>query len=206
MLNDYPDATTTCLRQVRTYLCQWPWEDAVSRWNFYQPWPLHPKSCSKMQLWKANTCQSVSYLQSWQLSVVRVWSAYLVMTQMCLSYLCKGCIWQTCIARYSWSAGMDQYLISMPPVQTLVRNACSYQVRLRASLWYNFLPFRQGKCHYTEYYDYYSIWKRPRFSYFRCRWYMYAPMHFFVALYSQPPDIFNWIWSLLYIHKEEEES
>ena len=29
-------------------------------------------------------------------------------------------------SKVSWSAGMDQYLASMPPVLILVKNTCSY--------------------------------------------------------------------------------
>ena len=47
---------------------------------------------------------------------------------MCLFYLHIGCIGQTCNARNSWSAGIDQYLTSMTTVLILVRNACSYYV------------------------------------------------------------------------------
>ena len=67
-----------------------------------------------------------------QLSPTKMWSAYLGMTQMCLFYLHIGWIRQTCNARFRWSAGMDQYLTSMPSVLIMVRNACSYYVCMRS--------------------------------------------------------------------------
>ena len=39
---------------------------------------------------------------------------------------------RTCNSTYRWSAGMDQYLTSIPSVLILVRNACKYYVCMRS--------------------------------------------------------------------------
>ena len=49
-------------------------------------------------------------------------------TDVCVFYLHIGWIRQTCNARYRRISGIDQYLISMPSVLIVVRNAYSYCV------------------------------------------------------------------------------
>ena len=67
-----------------------------------------------------------------QLSLAKMWSAYLGMTQMCLFYLNIEWIGQTCNAIYRWGTGVDQYMTSMPSVLIMVRNACSHYVCMRS--------------------------------------------------------------------------
>ena len=126
-----------------------------------------------------------------------MWPAYLVKTQMCLSYYCIGWIGQTCSARCRWNAGMVQYFTPMPLVLTLVRNTCSYQVCL-----YSVIVIQLPTL---------DIRKQLRRNYFRWQWYHLHRLDecnntFLCCLIWSATRKIHGISSLKYFHKEEEKS